>query len=66
MLDWFSSGMIALPLLKMKEEIRNATEGIGKGMEGGDANGGKRRTSGISDIDAIAGGGVLGLESLKP
>jgi len=33
---------------------------------GKDADGGKRRTSGISEMEAIAGGGVLGLGSLKP
>ena len=51
----------------MKVEIRNATEGIEKRMGGGkDADGGKRRTSGISEMEAIAGGGVLGLGSLQP
>ena len=51
----------------MKAELRNATEGIGKRMGGDkDAYGGKRRTSGISEMEAIAGGGVLGLGSLKP
>jgi len=44
----------------MKAEQRDMTKGIE------DANGGKRRTSGISEIDAIAGEGVLRLESLKP
>ena len=33
---------------------------------GKDADGGKRRTIGISEMEAIAGGGVLGLGSLKP
>ena len=33
---------------------------------GKDADGGKRRISGISEMEAIAGGGVLGLGSLKP
>ena len=50
----------------MKAEIRNATEGIGKTMGGKDADGGKRRTSGISEKDAIARRAVLGLGSLKP
>jgi len=35
-------------------------------MGGKDADGGKRRTSGISEMEAIAGGRVLGLGSLKP
>ena len=30
------------------------------------ADGGKRRTSGISEMEAIAGGRVIGLGSLKP
>jgi len=50
----------------MKAEIRNATEGIGKRMGGKDADGGKRHTYGILEMEAIAGGGVLGLGSLKP
>jgi len=41
-------------------------EGIRKRMGGKDADGGKRRTSRISEMEAIAGGRVLGLGSLKP
>ena len=50
----------------MKTEIRNAIEGIGKRMGSKDVDGGRRRTSRISEMEAIAGGGVLGLGSLKP
>ena len=50
----------------MKAEIRNATKESKKWGGGKDADRGKRRTSGISEMEAIAGGGVLGLVSLKP
>ena len=47
-------------------EIRAATEEIRRGIASRDTGGEEKCTSGISEMDAIAGGGVLGLESLKP
>ena len=46
--------------------MRDATEEIGRGVEGKNTDRKGKCTSGISEIDAIAGGTVLELESLKP
>ena len=46
--------------------MRSATEEIGRGVESKNADWKGKRTSGISEMDAIAGRVVLKLESLKP
>ena len=50
----------------MKAEIRDANEEIGGKLESKDADEKGKRTSGISEMDAIAGTVVLELESLNP
>ena len=46
--------------------MRDATEEIGRGVESKSADWRGRRTSGVSEMDAIARMVILELESLEP
>ena len=52
--------------MKVKAEMRNAIEEIRRGVESKNADRKGKHTSGISEMDTIAGRVVLELESLKP